>query len=102
MGKRDQRWPVWKIVAVTVGFTAASVGFFVGSRYVTGRPAPSKGQPPVDPDAVAHYTMGNMLILLGALSIGMVLICIGWLVVRYTQSIPEWKKRAKLPPHKRK
>jgi uncharacterized membrane protein len=102
MAKRDVRWPIWKIVLVMIGFVVASVGCFVAAHYVTPR-APAPGSlPPVDPGASARSGMGNMLMLFGALSAGMVLVCGGWLVIRYYQSIPAWKKRARLPAHKRK
>jgi hypothetical protein len=102
MAKRNPRWPIWKIVLVMVGFVVASAGCFVGGRYLSVRaPAPGSS-PPVDPDAYARSGMGNMLMLFGALCAAMVAVCAGWLVVRYYQSIPAWKKRARLPAHKRK
>lgn len=102
MAKREQRWPIWKIVLVTVGLMVAATGLFVTARHL-GPDAPVDGDvPPPNPDTSADYTMSNMLMLFGAIcSIG-VLICVGWLVVRYYQSIPAWKKRAKLPAHRRK
>lgn len=101
MAKRDQRWPIWKIVATMLGFAAAAVGLFIGAHYVGTRGTPP-GQPADPSGAAAHYSMSNMLTLLGALSTAMVPVCMGWLVVRYYQSIPAWKKRAKLPAYRRK
>ncbi len=102
MAKRDQRWPVWKIVLVLVAFVVGAAALLIGGAYLSTKvPTPNKDTPP-DPDIFAKSAMANMLQLFGALSGAMALVCVGWLVVRYYQSIPAWKKRAKLPPHRRK
>jgi len=101
MARREQRWAIWKIVLVMIGTIIGAVALFVAGHYVRGGGAAVAADAPGGP-AAAGQTLGNMLMLLGAICCGMVVICIGWLVVRYYQSIPAWKKRAKLPAHRRK
>jgi uncharacterized membrane protein len=96
MAKREKRWAIWKIVLVMIGFVAAAVLLFIAGHYV-GRNIDT-----LDADTSIDYTISNMLKLFGAICCGMVVVCVGWLVVRYNQSIPAWKKRAKLPAHRRK
>jgi len=102
MATRNARWPIWKIVLVLLGFAGGAAGFFVAGHLVGVRTPLPKESTPVDPEASARYGMSNMLTLFGALCVAMALICGGWLVIRYYQSIPAWKKRAKLPAHRRK
>ncbi|MBN1344242.1 MAG: hypothetical protein JXQ73_16265 [Phycisphaerae bacterium] len=101
MGKRASRWPIWKIVVVLVVLIVAAIGLFVASAYLGG-PGPAQDNAPADSHAAAQEGMSNLLTLLGAISSGAAVLCVGWLVVRYYQSIPAWKKRAKLPAHRRK
>ena len=102
MAKRDRRWPIWRIVLVLVGFVAGAAAFFVAGRFVAPEDQSADPNLPLGPDQAADYTMSNMLMLFGAICCAMVLLCIGWLVVRHYKSIPAWKKRAKLPAHRRK
>ncbi len=102
MTKRQQRWPIWRIVLILVGAVALAIGLFIAAALVaSGEPAPDATSP-LAPDAGAGQSLSNFLMLLGAIAVGLALVCVGWLVVRYTQSIPAWKKRAKLPAHRRK
>jgi hypothetical protein len=102
MAKREQRWPIWKIVAVLAGTVLGAAGFFVASRFIGRASSAGQNEPPLNQGTAMDFTMSNMLMLFGAICVAMSLICVGWLVVRYYQSIPAWKKRAKLPPHRRK
>lgn len=102
MAKREERWPIWKIVLVMVALIACAVGLFVASYYVVPRALPAEEGPTPGSESAAGSTMSNVLRLFGAICCGAALVCVGWLVVRYQQSIPAWKKRAKLPVHRRK
>ncbi len=102
MAKRERRWPIWKIVLIMIGFIVAAVAFFVAGQYIAPEiPTGDENVPLKQNESVGH-TMSNMLMLFGAICCAGTVICIGWLVIRYYQSIPAWKKRAKLPAHRRK
>lgn len=102
MARREQRWAIWKIVLLLVLMIACAVGLFAAGHYVGAGAQSADRDTHNDPGANLDFNMGNILQFLGAICCAMVVICIGWLVVRYYQSIPAWKKRAKLPAHRRK
>ncbi len=98
--QQPKRWPIWKIVLVLLAFALGAVLLFVASVYVDATAPESDGSEP-GPSGSSGM-LGGLLKLFGAVCTLMVLVCIGWLVVRRQQSVPAWKKRAKLPPHRRK
>lgn len=102
MAKRQQRWAIWKIILVLIGFIVGAVALFVGAHYVDVWNEAGAQSDSSDADPGISGVVSNMLRLFAAACILMTAVCIGWLVIRYQQSIPAWKKRAKLPAHRRK
>lgn len=98
--QRRERWAIWKIVLVLIGFVVGAAALFVGAHFVAKMN--ESGKPVSDASAALNSTVSNIMRLFGAVCVVMTAVCIGWLVVRYQQSIPAWKKRAKLPAHRRK
>jgi uncharacterized membrane protein len=102
MAKKTQRWPIWKIVLMMVGFLVGAIALFVASYFVNSLTPPGGDATTPASTAALNKTVSNMLKLFAAACLGMTGVCIGWLVYRQHQNVPAWKKRAQLPPHRRK
>jgi len=96
---RHGGWPTWKVIAVMTAAAAGAVGFWVLGMLVnrSRQPASTGGTPQTG----ANFTLGSMLQMFSLLCVGVALILGGWLVWRYYQSIPAWKRRRGLPPPRR-
>ena len=93
MAKRDDRMPIWKIVAVALICAAVAVSLFMASAYISSTSPRSAD----DESADATLNMAGLLLLLGLMCVAVTLVCIGWLGYRYYLSIPAWKRRKGLP-----
>ena len=93
MSKKRKRWPIWKIVAATLGCAVGSPVLFWLSRLAEK----TLDEPSTDPAARGPaLTMGSLIMMI-AIAVGMLgVLGLIWLGYRiYDAQIPAWKKRAK-------
>ncbi len=83
-----------------VGCAVAAVVLFWTSAYVQP-PGEDPNAPMPAEERAAGRSLAGMMILFGALSVLLTVLCAGWLVYRYYQSIPTWKRQTKYPRRKR-
>jgi len=96
MAKRRSGWPTWKIVVVMIGCAVAAGLCFWASVQLAPVPGPAPSR-----QANPGMGMSGLLVLFGALSALLSVLCVGWLVYRYYQSIPAWKRQKRYPRRKR-
>lgn len=99
MTRHDDRYPLWKIIALGAGSLVLGAALTVSSLYIRPAEVGVTTQPADDANRAA-MNLSSLMLIVGLMGLAVACVCVGWLGYRYYLSIPAWKRR-KGPPKRR-
>jgi len=91
MGKKSQRWPIWKITLALLGCVVVSVALFWLSWFTS-----KLGSTPGPDQQAQLLSLPAFLMMMGVAVLILMVLCVIWLVVRIREArTPPWERGGK-------